>query len=33
MDKLKAVLFDLAKPGDVVLIKGSNANKLWQLLE
>lgn len=33
LEKLKAVLFDLAKPGDVVLIKGSNVNKLWQLLE
>jgi len=33
LGKLKGALFEIAKPGDVVLIKGSNANKLWQLLE
>lgn len=33
LGKLKKALFEIAKPGDVVLIKGSNANKLWQLLE
>lgn len=30
---LKKTLFDLSKPGDVVLIKGSNGNKLWEILE
>ncbi len=30
---LRARLFDLAKPKDVVLIKGSNSTHLWQLLE
>jgi UDP-N-acetylmuramoyl-tripeptide--D-alanyl-D-alanine ligase len=33
MGALKKTLFELAKPGDVVLIKGSNGNKLWLLLE
>jgi UDP-N-acetylmuramoyl-tripeptide--D-alanyl-D-alanine ligase len=33
LPELKQTLFDLTKPGDVVLIKGSNSNKLWQLLE
>lgn len=33
IDQLKESLFELAKPGDVVLIKGSNVNKLWQLLD
>jgi UDP-N-acetylmuramoyl-tripeptide--D-alanyl-D-alanine ligase len=31
--KLKAHLFDLVREGDVVLIKGKNTNKLWQILE
>ncbi len=30
---LKQTLFELSKPGDVVLIKGSNGNKLWELLQ
>ncbi len=30
---LKKTLFELSKPGDVVLIKGSNGNKLWELLD
>lgn len=30
---LERALFELTKPGDIVLIKGSNSNKLWQLLE
>jgi UDP-N-acetylmuramoyl-tripeptide--D-alanyl-D-alanine ligase len=30
---LKSVLFEIAKPGDIVLIKGSKVNKLWQVLE
>lgn len=30
---IKTKLFDLAKPGDVVLIKGQNALKLWEILE
>ncbi len=30
---LKEVIFELTKPGDVVLIKGSNANKLWRVWE
>ncbi len=33
MHELKKTLFELSKPGDVVLIKGSNGNKLWSLLE
>jgi len=33
LDQLKQALFKMIKSGDVVLIKGSNANKLWQLLE
>ncbi|MGH2612328.1 MAG: UDP-N-acetylmuramoyl-tripeptide--D-alanyl-D-alanine ligase, partial [Rhabdochlamydiaceae bacterium] len=33
INELKKTLFDLCKPGDVVLIKGSNGNKLWQILE
>ncbi len=33
LNELKKTLFELTKPGDVVLIKGSNGNKLWQLLE
>ena len=30
---LQRVLFDLSKPGDVILIKGSRKNQLWQILE
>jgi len=30
---IKKALFDLAKPGDVVLIKGANSLKLWEILE
>lgn len=30
---LKNALFEIAKIGDVVLIKGSNGHKLWQILE
>ncbi len=30
---LRLVLFDLSKPGDVILVKGKNSNKLWQILE
>lgn len=33
INELKKALFELSKPGDVVLIKGSNGNKLWQVLE
>lgn len=33
MKALKQTLFEISKTGDVVLIKGSNGNKLWQLLE
>lgn len=33
LSKMKEAMLDLAKPGDVVLIKGSKINKLWQLLE
>jgi UDP-N-acetylmuramoyl-tripeptide--D-alanyl-D-alanine ligase len=33
LQKLKKTLFELSKPGDVVLIKGRNDDKLWQLLE
>lgn len=33
INELKKALFDLSKPGDVVLIKGSNGHKLWQILE
>ena len=33
LNELKKTLFELSKPGDVVLIKGSNGNKLWNLLE
>lgn len=33
MSELKGSMFDLAKPGDVVLIKGSRFNQLWKLLE
>jgi UDP-N-acetylmuramoyl-tripeptide--D-alanyl-D-alanine ligase len=30
---LKEILFEISKPGDVILIKGSRSNKLWQILE
>jgi UDP-N-acetylmuramoyl-tripeptide--D-alanyl-D-alanine ligase len=33
IQELKKTLFELSKPGDVVLIKGSNGNKLWTVLE
>ncbi|HVX01073.1 MAG TPA: UDP-N-acetylmuramoyl-tripeptide--D-alanyl-D-alanine ligase [Candidatus Babeliaceae bacterium] len=33
LNHLKSSLFELLKPGDVVLIKGSRSNKLWQILE
>ncbi|HEX2578790.1 MAG TPA: UDP-N-acetylmuramoyl-tripeptide--D-alanyl-D-alanine ligase [Rhabdochlamydiaceae bacterium] len=33
LKQLKAMLFEISKPGDVVLIKGSRSNKLWQILE
>jgi UDP-N-acetylmuramoyl-tripeptide--D-alanyl-D-alanine ligase len=33
LSKMKETLFEIAKPGEVVLIKGSRVNKLWQLLE
>lgn len=33
LNELKSALFELSKPGDVVLVKGSNSNKLWQLFE
>jgi len=33
LKQLKAMLFEISKPGDVVLIKGSRSNKLWQILD
>ncbi len=33
LQHLKTTLFEVCKPGDVVLLKGSNGNKLWQLLD
>lgn len=33
LEQLKTALFELSKPGDVILIKGSNSNKLWTLLD
>ncbi len=33
LKELKKAVFELSKPGDVVLIKGSNQNKLWQILD
>ncbi len=33
LKQLKTILFEISKPGDVVLIKGSRSNKLWQILE
>lgn len=32
VDEMRERLFDLAREGDVVLIKGSNSTKLWQIL-
>lgn len=32
LELLKSVVFDVIRPGDVVLIKGANYTKLWQLL-
>lgn len=32
LQELKKTLFELSKPGDVILIKGSNGNKLWSIL-
>jgi UDP-N-acetylmuramoyl-tripeptide--D-alanyl-D-alanine ligase len=31
--KLRTTLMEISKPGDIVLIKGSNSNQLWQILE
>jgi UDP-N-acetylmuramoyl-tripeptide--D-alanyl-D-alanine ligase len=31
--KLQQTLLDLARPGDVILIKGANINKMWQILD
>jgi len=33
LQQLKSILFEISKPGDVILIKGSRSNKLWQILE
>jgi UDP-N-acetylmuramoyl-tripeptide--D-alanyl-D-alanine ligase len=33
LKQLKEMLFEISKPGDVILIKGSRSNKLWQILE
>lgn len=33
LKELKSALFEITKPGDVVLVKGSNSNKMWQILE
>ncbi len=33
LKQLKTILFEISKPGDVILIKGSRSNKLWQILE
>ena len=33
VEEMRARLFDLARQGDVVLIKGSNSTKLWQILD
>lgn len=32
-DSIKKRVFELAEEGDVVLLKGSNSKKLWQILE
>ncbi len=32
IEQLKNVVFDVLRPGDVVLIKGANYTRLWQLL-
>jgi len=33
LNDLKKRLFQIAKPGDVVLLKGSNGNKLWRVID
>ncbi|HKZ00520.1 MAG TPA: UDP-N-acetylmuramoyl-tripeptide--D-alanyl-D-alanine ligase [Rhabdochlamydiaceae bacterium] len=33
LNDLKERLFQIAKPGDVVLLKGSNGNKLWRIID
>ena len=33
LSKLQQTLLDLARPGDVILIKGANINKMWQILD
>ncbi len=33
LEELRQAFFELAKPEDTVLIKGSNCNQLWRLLE
>lgn len=33
LSKLQQTLLDLARPGDVILIKGANSNKMWQILD
>jgi UDP-N-acetylmuramoyl-tripeptide--D-alanyl-D-alanine ligase len=31
LEELQKAIFELSKPGDVVLVKGSNSNKLWEI--
>ncbi|MBS0606200.1 MAG: UDP-N-acetylmuramoyl-tripeptide--D-alanyl-D-alanine ligase, partial [Verrucomicrobia bacterium] len=33
LSDVRARVFNLAKPGDVVLLKGSNSHQLWKVLE
>ncbi len=33
LDRIKKRVFELAEEGDVVLVKGSNSKKMWQILE
>lgn len=33
LSELQQTLVDLARPGDVILIKGANINKMWQILD